>query len=75
MERFIGRPLESLSLAERWHIAGSWVALELYTPQTVPLRIIEAIGPTARACTDQLRARGLNPGHYEFCACPQPYHP
>ena len=74
-ERFIGRPLDSLSLAERWRIAGAWVALELYTPETVPLRIIEAIGPSAQACAEQLRGRGLNPTHYEFWACPQPYQP
>jgi hypothetical protein len=75
MHRFIGRPLDSLSLAERWGIAGSWIALELYTPQTVPLRIIEAIAPTAQGCIEQLRRRGLNPERYEFCPCPQPYHP
>ena len=74
-ERFIGRPLDSLSLAERWRVAGSWVALELYTPEKVPLRIIEAIGPSARACAEQLRGRGLNPTHYEFWSCPQPYQP
>ena len=74
-ERFIGRPLDSLSLAERWRVAGSWVALELYTPQTVPLRIIEAIGPSPRVCAEQLRERGLNPTHYEFLACAPPYQP
>jgi hypothetical protein len=73
MERFIGRPIDGLSLAERWRIAGSWVALELYSPQTLPLRIIEAVGPSPQACADQLRERGLNPARFEFYACPQPY--
>jgi hypothetical protein len=75
MERFIGRPLDALSLAERWRIAGSWVALELYSPRTLPLRLIEAIGPSPQACAEQLRERGLDPAKFEFCACPQPYQP
>jgi hypothetical protein len=75
MERFIGRPLDGLSLAERWHIAGSWVALEMYSPRTLPLRTIEAVGASPQACADQLRERGLNPASFEFYACPQPYQP
>jgi hypothetical protein len=74
-QRFIGRPIDSLSLEERWRVAGLWVALELYTPATLPLRIIEAIGLTPQACAAQLRERGLDPNRYEFSPCAQPYHP
>jgi hypothetical protein len=71
----IGRPLESLTLAERWKWAGKWVALEMYSPQTVPLRNIEAIGNTATECVAVLKQRGLDPERYELQPLPQPYQP
>lgn len=74
-KRLIGRPVDSLTLAERWKLAGKWIALELYTPQTLPLRNIEAIGDTAQECVAVLQQRGLDPEHYEFQPLPQPYQP
>lgn len=74
-ERLIGRPLESLTLAERWKWAGKWVALELYSPQTLPLRNIEAIGATAAECVAGLKQRGLDPERYELQPLAQPYQP
>jgi hypothetical protein len=74
-ERFVGRSVDSLSLKERWQIAGCWVALELYQPDTMPLRIIEAVGKTPSDCIEQLQQRGLDPVRFEFQACAQPYHP
>jgi hypothetical protein len=74
-ERVIGRPLDSLTLKERWQFAGYWVALELYSPARLPLRTIEALAPSAKECADQLRSRGLDPAGFEFSALPQPYVP
>ena len=63
---FLGRPVDTLTLPERETLAGKWIALELYTPQTLPLRIIEALGESPAACVRQLAARGLKPANYEF---------
>jgi hypothetical protein len=62
----IGRPFDSLSIDERKAAAGCFAALEIYTPQTLPLRRIEAIGASAGECIAQLRARGLDPTRFEF---------
>lgn len=62
----IGRPLESLSIDERKAAAGRYAALEIYTPQTLPLRRVEALGDSALECIAQLRARGLDPARFEF---------
>lgn len=70
---FIGRPLESLTLAERWELVGAWVALELYSPLTLPLRTMEAVGASIEECRTQLASRGLNPSQYEYQLLPQPY--
>jgi hypothetical protein len=75
LERFIGRPLDSLTLKERWQFAGYWVALELYSPERLPLRTIEALAPSAKECAEQLQARGLDPARFEFSALSQPYVP
>lgn len=64
----IGRSPERLSLAERRRFAGLWVALELYTPETLPLRRIEAAGRNVSECARQLAARGLSPVNFEFVA-------
>jgi hypothetical protein len=75
LARFVGRPFEGLSLSERWRLAGCWIATERYSPERLPLRIMEAVGPTAAACIEQLRVRGLDPARYEFQAMEQPYQP
>jgi hypothetical protein len=74
-EKYIGRPLENLSLADRWKLSGKWVALEIYTPDTTPIRTIQALGDSAKDCVDQLSQRGLNPTAYEFFPLSQPYQP
>jgi hypothetical protein len=63
---FIGRPVDTLTLPEREALAGKWIALERYTPATLPLRLIEALGESPAACVKQIAARGLNPENYEF---------
>ena len=62
----IGRSLDRLSNREITRLAGQWVALEIYTPATLPLRRIEALGPSDEECINQLTARGLDPRRFEF---------
>ena len=64
--RLIGRLIDSLSILERRQAAGQFAALEIYTPQTLPVRRIEAIGGSAQECVRQLAGRGLDPSHFEF---------
>ena len=71
--QFVGKSLESFKLADRWAVTGLWVATELYSPERLPLRIIEAIGSSAPECIDQLRRRGLDPTQFEYEPVPQPY--
>jgi len=73
MNAAIGRAPERLTLEERFALAGKFVALEIYTPKTIPLRRIEAIGSTAADCLRALRARGLNPARFEFLQLKRPY--
>jgi hypothetical protein len=73
LQSLIGRPLDGLTLAERLDHMGRWVALELYTPQTLPLRNIDAEGADARDCIRQLVARGLDPTRYEYILLRSPY--
>ena len=72
-ESAIGRAPEDLTLPERRALAGSWIALEIYTPQTVPLRRIEAIGAGVDDCIAMLRRRGLDPAKFEFTVLKPPY--
>jgi hypothetical protein len=66
--KIIGRSPERLTLEERREIAGQWIALEVYTPETVPLKRIEALGSSVTECIRQLQQRGLNPREFEFVA-------
>ncbi len=69
----IGRSPDRLSLAERFALAGKYAALEIYTPESTPLRRIEAIGESAEDCIRQLAARNLDPTRYEFVRMAPPY--
>lgn len=75
LAQFVGRPFEGLSLSERWRLSGAWIAIERYTPERLPLRVVEAVAPNAAGCIEQLRVRGLDPARYEFQAMEQPYRP
>jgi hypothetical protein len=46
----IGRAPERLSLEERLALAGKLIALEIYTPEALPLRRIEAIADSVEEC-------------------------
>ena len=69
----IGRSPERLTLEERHAWAGKTIALEIYSPQTIPLRRIEAIGDSVAACARQLKERGLDPTGFEFVLLEPPY--
>lgn len=63
---YLGKPPDRLSLAQRTAAAGKWIALEMYTPETLPLKVIEAIGDSPAECISQVESRGLDPRSYEF---------
>ena len=69
----IGRSPDSLTLEERLKLTGKYVALEIYSPETTPLRRIEAIGDSVEACLRMLKERGLDPIHFEFTRLAPPY--
>ena len=73
LSNLIGREAEGLTLKERLALAGRWIALEIYTPQTLPLKRIEAIGDSAEDCARQLKARGLYPAIFEFTIAATPF--
>ncbi len=73
MTAAIGCSPERLSIEERFALVGKFVALEVYTPETIPLRRIEAIGDSAAECMRGLKARGLDPVRYEFVQITPPY--
>jgi len=69
----VGRSQEDLTLSERFALAGKYAAFEIYTPKTLPLRRIEAVGDSAVECMKMLRARGLDPAIFEFVRLGRPY--
>jgi hypothetical protein len=69
----IGRAPEDLKLEERLALTGKFIALEIYTPEVLPLRRIEAIGDSIADCVRVLRERGLEPARFEFSRLPPPY--
>ena len=75
LQKFIGKSLDGLPLSDRWDISGAWIATELYSPQRLPLRTIEAIGANARECIRQLRERKRDPALFEYSPVSQPYAP
>ncbi len=62
----LGESPERLTLPEGKHYSGWWIALELYTPDTLPLRLIAALGQSSAECMDQIRTRGLAPSRFEY---------
>ena len=71
MKTLLGRVPDQLSIGERRQFAGKWIAVELYSPKTLPLRRIEAAGDSVADCTRQLRDKQLPPTSFEF----QQIHP
>ena len=73
MVTFIGREPDRLSIEEQQAMAGKWYALELYTPQTLPLKRIEAVGDSVTHCAQQLLARGLDVRRFEYALMQSPF--
>jgi hypothetical protein len=69
----IGRSPERLTLEERLALTGKFIALEVYTPEALPLRRIEAIGDSIEDCARQLVQRGHDPMLFEFSRLEPPY--
>jgi hypothetical protein len=69
----LGRNPDRLTLNERTALAGKMIALEIYTPATLPLRRIEAIGESIEACVHMLQERGLDPRQFEITRLTPPY--
>lgn len=65
-DQFIGRSWDRLDLAERELLYGSYIARQVYTPKTLPLQRIEAIGDSVETCVAKLQQRGLDPLDFEF---------
>lgn len=61
-----GRHPDTLTIEERRQYAGKWIALEMYSPETLPLREIAAVGDSPADCAAQLQARGLDPTKFEY---------
>jgi len=72
-KRAIGHAPEDLNLDQRLALRGKLIALEIYSPATLPLRRIEAIGDSVAECVNQLRVRGLDPENFEFSRLVAPY--
>ena len=69
----IGRAPERLTLEERLALTGKFIALEIYTPEALPLRRIEAIGDSVEECAAQLIERKHDPARFEFSRLAPPY--
>jgi hypothetical protein len=65
-KKILGRSPDRLTLEESAALAGKFIALEIYAPDTLPFRRIEALGDTADECIRQLTERGLDPTRFEF---------
>jgi hypothetical protein len=72
-DKAIGRSPEELSLDERLHLIGKYIAMEIYSPATLPFRRIEAIGDSVADCIRMLRSRGLDPENFEYSRMAPPY--
>ncbi len=64
--QLIGRAPARLSSAELACLSGRWVALEIYTPETVPLKRIASIGASAADCMTALASSGHDPRQFEY---------
>lgn len=69
----IGRSPDRLTLSERNALTGKYVALEIYTPENLAYRRIEAIGDSLAECVGMLQSRGLAPEKFEFSRLAPPY--
>jgi hypothetical protein len=66
LSRFLGRSPERLSIPEMRELHGKWVAIEIYSPEVNPARVIVALGDSPDQCAAQLRVVGLDPQQHEY---------
>jgi hypothetical protein len=69
----IGRSPDLLTLSERKALAGKVIAMQVYTPQNLAERRIEAIAGTTEECIASLATRGLDPADFEFTRLRGPF--
>jgi hypothetical protein len=69
----MGLAPERLKPGELRELNGLWAAFELYSPKTLPLRVIEALGATPAECEAALARRGLDPRKFEFVPLRAPF--
>jgi hypothetical protein len=69
----LGRNPDRLTPVERLALIGKYIALEIYSPEVIPLRRIEAIGDSIAECVRMLKSRGLDPLLFEFTRLAPPY--
>jgi hypothetical protein len=61
----VGLAPEQLSLRQARASEGLWAAFRVYTPETLPLRKIEAVGKTAAEALAAAAARGGDARQFE----------
>ena len=61
LRQALGRNPDRLTLEERMALAGKFIALEVYSPETLPLRRIEAIGNSMEDCVRMLQSAAWIP--------------
>jgi hypothetical protein len=67
LDGLVGRTVGELSLAEREHYRGVWVATRRYEPQaTLDTLHIRASGETPQQCRQALAAAGEDPDLFEY---------
>jgi hypothetical protein len=73
LAHFVGAEPDRLTLDERRALTGKWIALESYSPATLPLRRIAAVADSPVACFAALRDQGLDPARFELTLMQPPY--
>lgn len=64
--RFLHRSPDSFNPSEWRAIHGLWAAYEIYSPQTTPLRRIQALGASPEECMKAVAAQGLDGCNFEY---------
>ena len=64
--RFLKRSPDSFNPSEWRAVHGLWAAFEIYSPRTVPLRRIQALGASATECMGAVAAQGLAVSDFEY---------
>lgn len=68
----LGHSPDNLPLPLLLAHTGTWIALPLYTPANLALRLIAAAAPSRQECLAQILSAGLNPADFEFHPLPDP---